>query len=164
MSEILGEAESTAADEVAGGGMALTAEQITEAVSGAVALLKGDIPQSVAYELRRILRALRPLLTLVDEKFSDLAETYAERDEHGNPVVSDDGEGFKLPPESRKEYREKLRALQRERHPVDCEPIKKSTLAVDAMKCPKCRHEIKHAPRLNGLALANLGDLLDETA
>ena len=60
----------------------------------------GKLPIKTAYKLNKLTKAIDSEITFYREKLQAIINEFAELDEKGNPIPTEDGNGVKLRPES----------------------------------------------------------------
>ena len=64
------------------------------------AVVHGKLPIKTAYKLNKLTKAIDNEITFYREKLQAIINEFAELDENGNPIPTEDGNGVKLRPES----------------------------------------------------------------
>jgi hypothetical protein len=144
---------TTGADPVA-----MKAEDIVSAFRGAQALSKTrlgpnmGLPGNAAVLVRRMIRSLQPAATAVQEDSRALTESYAKKDEKGEPI--ENGNGIVVDAEHFRTWRKGHDKLMSESHLVPVRKLKLSSLVPEGLKLKDIH--------LDSEALTNLGELLIE--
>lgn len=138
------------------GGVVLRTSELEEALNGARILADlQPVTIDCGLALRRIIRALQPLVEDVAAERRKMIDRYAERTEDGRIVERADG--TPIDPARIREYRLEAEAFQRRRHRVHVTPVKLSALVSE-----KDRRDTEKPAKIHAGALAMLGVLLDE--
>ena len=70
------------------------------------------LPFKTSYRLTILTQEIGKHINFYQEKFRELIFTYSEKDEAGNPVTTDDGQGIKLAEATRQEAYNQLTELR----------------------------------------------------
>lgn len=71
-----------------------------------------DLPLKVAYKLNKIRKAVDKETDFYAEKFQEIVDTYAQKDENGELVFSNDNEQILIQPDKIDECNQKITELQ----------------------------------------------------
>lgn len=69
------------------------------------------LPVKTAYKLSRLFRMLNTEIEFYTDKLSTLVDQYAQKDENGNRVSTEDGTGIKIQPDKMTEFQKELNEL-----------------------------------------------------
>lgn len=78
--------------------MQLKMQDIVNFTSFYEAVKSEKISMKTAYRLAQLMNAIEKELQFYRDKIKEILSTYGEKDEQGNPVPTENGEGFKLRP------------------------------------------------------------------
>ena len=70
------------------------------------------LPFKTSYRLTILAQEIEKHINFYQEKFRELILTYSEKDEAGNPITTDDGQGIKLAEATRQEAYTQLTELR----------------------------------------------------
>lgn len=92
--------------------MTLKMYQITDFPSFFEKVKSQKLPFKTSYRLTILAQEIEKHINFYQEKFRELILTYSEKDEAGNPVTTDDGQGIKLAEATRQEAYTQLAELR----------------------------------------------------
>ena len=90
----------------------VTMEQIIDFKNNASFFSNQSIPLKGAYKLNKIRKQVEKESEFYSEKFQEIVDTYAKKDENGNIVFSDDGNQIMIKEGMISECNEELKKLQ----------------------------------------------------